>query len=165
MAAVIAEARCRVAERASTHEHEIEQLERQAKKLRAEIDRFAELALEAPADARAVFFAKVGERQKELTAVETRLRTVKTVPAAMDLELRRLEREAHQRLDEARAIMEREPFEARAFMRALFPTGIRATPLTRPEGRGVLLDGVAAAGRAFGIKVGNSASPAGFEPA
>ncbi len=165
VAAIVAEARRCVAERASTHEGELEQLERQAKKLRAEVDKFAELALEAPADARAVFFAKVGERQKELTAIEMRLRTAKTVPAAMDLEFRRLEKDAHQRLSELQVVMEREPFEARAFMRALFPKGLRATPLDRPDGRGVLLEGVAAPGRAFGVRAGNSASPAGFEPA
>ncbi|MDI3288052.1 hypothetical protein [Polyangium sp. 15x6] len=125
------------------------------------MDKFAELALEAPAEARGVFFTKVGERQKELTALEARLRTAKTVPAAMDLEVRRLETEARRRLEELRESIGRNPIEARRFIQELFPNGLTASPLPTPGERRMRLIGVSAPGRLFGIELGNSASPAG----
>jgi hypothetical protein len=156
---VIAEAcRC-IEERASAHGAESEELAQQAQKLRGEVDKFAELALEAPADARGIFFAKVSERQKQLTDIESRLRAARTVPAAMDFELRQMEREALERLEKLTEAVERNPAETRAFMKALFPKGLTAKRLDQATGRGVSLEGVATPNRAFGVRVGNSASP------
>ncbi|MDI1430215.1 recombinase family protein [Polyangium sorediatum] len=162
---LLAALRERLTARAKSQGDEIAAWEREAARLRADVDKFAELALEAPAEARGVFFAKVGERQKELTALEARLRTAKTVPVAMDLEVRRLEAEARRRLEELRETLVRNPVEARRFIEELFPNGLTATPLPTPGERRMRLVGVSAPGRLFGIELGNSASPAGFEPA
>jgi hypothetical protein len=160
--AAMNEIRRRVAERADASQEEITRLEAQAEKLRADIDKFSEIAIEASKDVRPVFLAKMNERQVELTALDTRLRAMKTMPRAMDLEFRRLEQEARRRIVELGEMMDRRPSEARAFARALFPDGLTTTPLTTPEGgRRMRVEGLAAPGRALGIEVGKSASPAG----
>lgn len=162
---LLAKQRARLSERAEVRQDEIEAWERKAGKLRAEVDQFAELALQAPAEARGVFFGKVAERQRELTELETRIRTAKTLPSAMDLEFRRMEVEARRRLQELQESFGHDPVKSRDFIQRLFPTGLKATPKEEGGERKMLLTGVSLAGQAFGIEIGNSASPAGFEPA
>lgn len=159
--AAMAEVRRRIAARAEASQDELDRLAAQAEKLRAEVDKLAELALEAPKDTRPVFFAKMGERQAELTVIDTRLRAAATVPKAMEMELRRMEAEARRRIVELHDLMERNPSEAKAFARSLFPDGLKTTSLSTPDGRRMRLEGVAAPDRALGLEVGNSASPAG----
>ena len=103
-----------------------DELESLANKLRDESDRFAELALEAPADARGVFFAKVSERQAQLRDVEVRLRATRAASALSEVEVRRIEREAHERLEKLTHALDNNPVETRAFLKALFPKGLTA---------------------------------------
>ncbi|WP_437821394.1 hypothetical protein [Sorangium sp. So ce1078] len=163
---MLTEVRRRVAERTETSRTEVEQLDRQAQQLRREVDRFAELSLEAPPDVRPVLYGKLAERQRELSAVEDRLRALRTVPGAVDLEIRRLEREARARVEELVTATRRNPVEGRGFLRALFPEGLATAPVDTPEGIRMRIEGTAVPGLALGLELdGNSASPAGFEPA
>ncbi|XYI03839.1 recombinase family protein [Sorangium sp. So ce1128] len=166
VSAVLTEVRRRVAERTETSRAEVEQLDRQAQQLRREVDRFAELSLEAPPDVRQVLYGKLAERQRELSAVEDRLRALRTVPGAVDLEIRRLEREARARVEELVTATRRNPVEGRAFLRALFPEGLATAAVDTPDGIRMRIEGTAVPGLALGLELdGNSASPAGFEPA
>lgn len=158
---LITKVRRRIDEHASTNSVVQDELEERAKKLRDECDKFAELALLAPADARSVFFAKVSERQVQLRDVENRLRTTRNTPAMNDSELRRIEREALERMEKLTSALESDPVETRAFMKALFPQGLTAKRPDQDSGRGVLLEGVATPNRVFGVRIGNLASPAG----
>jgi hypothetical protein len=83
---VINEARRRIEARGLSREGEHEPLERMTKKLRAEVDKFAEMALEAPINMRAVFFAKLSERQKQLADVEGRMRAACAKSTATNVE-------------------------------------------------------------------------------
>lgn len=71
VAEVIAEVRRRIEARAATNEADRDELERQAKKLREHLDKFAELALDAPTDTRSVSFTKMSDRQTQLRAIES----------------------------------------------------------------------------------------------
>jgi hypothetical protein len=84
-----------------------------------------------------VFFAKVSERQAQLRDVENRLRTTRKAPAMNDSELRRIEREALERLEKLTNALESDPVETRAFMKALFPKGLTAKRPDQTPGRGV----------------------------
>ncbi len=160
---ILGEVRKRIGTRAKEASGEISKLEKDAAKLRNEIDRYAEMALEAPGAARTVFYNKVSERQAELEDIESRLRSARTTPAAIDLEVRRLERQARERLAELRKVVGRNDAEARALVAALFPRGLVAQPIDTAEGRKMRVEGVAVAGKALGLDVGNSASPAGTD--
>jgi DNA invertase Pin-like site-specific DNA recombinase len=156
VAGVLAEVRRRLEARTESRSGEVKRLEAEVKKLRSEVEKFAELALEAPSEARAVFFGKIAERTRSLDAAEARLGAVRVLPGVVDLEVRRMERDALGRLRELRGLVGRGSTPAvRSFVRALFPDGIRGTPID-----GTLrIEGLAAP---EGV-LGNVASPAGFE--
>lgn len=166
---VLEELRQLVRERAQADVGEVEQLERQATELRQQVNRYAELALEAPVEVRGVLYGKLGERQRELSTVEDRLRAVQVLPGLVDGELQRIEGEARRRLAELSDLQAGSP-AGRAFMQALFPQGLAASAVDTLDGRRMRIEGHAAAGYVLGIDIGNSvstdfgnsASPAGL---
>jgi site-specific DNA recombinase len=147
---VIAEARRRIEDRESTHETDNEQLDRMAKKLRTEVDKFAEMALEAPDDARAVFFAKVSERQKQLADIEAKMRAATEKSATAGIEFHEMEREAREQLQNVAELVEEHPAEMRALVKALFPEGLKVTHQTS-DNRRVRLNGHTAPNGAFDV--------------
>jgi len=158
---LITKVRRRIDEHALTNSSVQDELEKRAKKLRDETDLFAELALEAPADARSVFFAKVSERQAQLRDVEARLRATRAASTMNEGEIRRIEREAHEQLEKLTNALDNNPAETRVFLKALFPKGLTAKRPDQSSDRGVFLEGVATPSRALGVRIGNSASPTG----
>ena len=160
---LVAEVRRRVAARRTDHEDEATRLEGEIAKLRGEVNRIAEVAIEAPAGARDVFYNKLADRKAALDAAAARLRVVRTAPAAIDLELRRLERDALSRVASLRELVGRsDPTPVRAMVRALFPSGLKATTLPGPTGATMRLRGEAAPGLLLELEAdGNVASPAG----
>ena len=161
---LILEMRRRTASRNTQNEAEARQLEVEVEKLQADIDRCAEAALAAPVGVRDVFYGKLAEKKTALDAASTRLRVVKTAPAAIDLELRRLERDALGRLKDLQKVVGRaDPAAARAFIRTLFPDGLKATPVRGSGGAAMRLEGEAAPGLALALDLdGKLASPAGY---
>ncbi len=88
---------------------ERDDLSAEAQRLRGEIDRLvAALAsgVESPTIA-----AVVGQREKRLNEVRARLEVLAVAPAVLDLEVRRLEKEAHGRLREFQALLTRNVVE------------------------------------------------------
>ncbi|MGK3981380.1 hypothetical protein WMF38_57815 [Sorangium sp. So ce118] len=77
----------------------------------------------------------IAERQDQLSALEARLRAAKAAPSALDLEVRRLEKEARQRLGDLRAMLERNPEEARKALETILGGPLRFTPIETPEGK------------------------------
>lgn len=166
LAEVLAELRARLSERATEQRAAEHDLARRVASLREEVDRLVDAAAGAPAAARAPFYARVAERQGELSRLEDRLRAARTVPPALDLEVRRLERDARERLADLHRTAELAPGEARELLEALFPAGLVARPLETPEGRRMAIEGEADVGAALGLDdpCGKSASPAGPRP-
>ncbi|WP_080682277.1 hypothetical protein [Sorangium cellulosum] len=115
----------------------------------------------------------IAERQDQLSALEARLRAAKAAPSALDLEVRRLEKEARQRLGDLRAMLERNPEEARKALETLetlLGGPLRFTPIETPEGKRYRIEGVVALEAVVAVegseaRAVQAASPAGFEPA
>ena len=122
---VLAEARRRIEAQGLSREGELEPLERLAKKLRTEIDKFAEMALEAPNETRAVFFAKVSERQKQLADVEARMRGMCGMSTATNVAFGEVEREAREQLGQLGELVKGYPAEMRAIVKKVFREGLQ----------------------------------------
>ena len=159
------ETRRRLEEQHRAVSTDIAKLEREATQLRAEIDRLV-AAVAAGQGAPDALVKGISDRQARLAEVEGRIRTAKTAPEAINLELRRLEAEARKRLSDLAGVFERNPEEARAALRELFPDRLVFTPVETPDGPRFQVEGDAVVGR-FLVAEGrlpNVASPTGFEP-
>ena len=163
---VLRQLRHRLAERAKTTTSDVPQLEKEATQLRTEIGRFV-LALASTDQKPEAIVRAVAERQEQLSALEARLRVTRAAPEAIQLEVRRMEVEAKQRIADARAMLERNPEEARRVVATLFPGPLTVAPIDTAEGKRFWIEGSAVIGRMFAADGGclNGASPAGFEPA
>ena len=128
------ELRRRLAEQAKTANTEAPTLEQEATKLRAEIARLGE-AIMSTTEAPTTLVRMMGEREKRLSTLEARLATLRTAPSVLDLEVRRMEREARKRLEDFTALMQRNPQEARAVLEALVTVPLRFGPVETPDGK------------------------------
>lgn len=106
------------------------------------------------------------DRERRLAEVEAGLREHRAEPAALSLELKRLENEARKRITELQCALERNPDEARGVVTALLGDGhLTATPIQTENGRRFLLQGTAVIGNLLACEpVSNLASPTGFGP-
>ncbi len=165
----LVEIRRRLAERSSESSTELPQLEKEASGVRIEINRLV-VAITSTDKAPAPLVHALSERQERLDALEARLHAAKAAPAAIELEVRRMEAEAKKRLGDARGAMMRNPEEARRVLQLVLDGPLRVTPIDMPEGRRFQIEGAASFGRFLMTEQDadgrpNSASPAGFEPA
>ena len=169
IAEALRELRRRLGERAKNVDHEVPQLEREAGRMRAEIDRLVNALASIDQKPEAVIRG-IAARQDQLSMLEARLRAAKAAPSALDLEVRRLEREARQRLGDLRTMLERNPEEARKALEAMLGGPLRFTAVETPEGKRYKIEGVIALEAVVAVEGDRSraiqvASPAGFEPA
>ncbi|AUX43692.1 uncharacterized protein SOCE26_051440 [Sorangium cellulosum] len=163
---VLKQLRQRLAERAKTTTSDVPQLEKEATRLRTEIDRLV-LALASTDQKPEALVRAIAERQEQLSALDARLRASKAAPQAIQLEARRMEADAKKRIADLRAMLDRNPEEARKVMGTLFETSLTVAPIETAEGKRFWIEGAAVIGRILATDAGclNSASPAGFEPA
>ncbi len=142
--AVLIEVRKRLAARTEAPNAERDELEAEAKRLRGELDRLvAALAsgLESPTIA-----AVIGEREKRLTEVRARLEVLAVAPGVLDLEVRRLEKEARARLGDFQELLTRNVVEGRKALEALLDGPLRFTPVQTKDGRRYQISGAATVG-------------------
>ncbi|UQA57026.1 recombinase family protein [Polyangium aurulentum] len=132
--AALQELRRRLAEQAKTANTEAPALEQEAAKVRAEIARLGE-AIMSTTEAPTTLVRMMGEREKRLSALEARLATLRTAPSVLDLEVRRMEREARKRLEDFTGMMQRNPQEARAMLEALVTVPLRFAPIETADGK------------------------------
>ena len=118
IAEALRELRRRLAERAPTADTEAPELEAQAKKLRAEIERLGD-AIVSTSEPPGALVRMMGEREKRLAGVEARFAALRTAPAVLDLEVRRMEKEARRRIEEFADLMTWNPDEARSTLETL----------------------------------------------
>ncbi|MES1176504.1 MAG: recombinase family protein [Myxococcales bacterium] len=163
--ATLKRVRERLSERAEVTTSELPGLQAQAQKLRAEIDRLVEAIATANSKPAALVSA-IADRQERLSDLEARMRAAQAAPGAISLEIRRLELETRKRIDNLRAVLERNPEEARALMLSVFEGPLVCTPIETSAGKRFQIEGNAVIGRIFAGEAGvsNSASPRGFEP-
>jgi hypothetical protein len=158
---VLREVRRRLAERAVTPTSDVPHLEKDAATLRAEVERLV-TAIATTAQPPAPLVHALAERQARLDALDARIRAAKAAPAAIELEARRMEAEAKQRIADMRAALARNPEDARKVLQAVLAGPLRVSPVDLPNGRRFQIEGAAAVGRLLAVDENpNSASPGG----
>ena len=134
------ELRRRLAERAKTTDNDLPELQEQVRTVKAEIDRLG-AALLATDDKPHAVMKMIADREKRLMALEARLTAIQTAPSVLDLEVRRMEKEARQRLEDFNALIKRNPDEARKALETLLTAPLRFTPVELPEGKRYRIEG------------------------
>jgi site-specific DNA recombinase len=134
------EIRTRLAARSRSSNQELPALEKQARKLRAEIERLGESLLASDAKP-AVIVKMISAREAELHKVEARIAMAKVAPSVLDLETRRLEKEAKARLADVRALLAGSPEDARRALETLLDGPLTVTPLATDDGARFRLTG------------------------
>lgn len=132
--------RQRLTDTAKTTSTEAPELEDEARKLRAEIERLGE-AIVSTRDAPTTLVRMMAEREKRLTVIEARLASIKTAPSVLDLEVRRMEKEARERIERFQKLIDRHPDQARGVLEKLITRPFRFTPVETPEGKRYSIDG------------------------
>jgi hypothetical protein len=145
------EIRRRLAERARATNAEIPRLEERAATLRQELQKLGE-ALVATDEKPHTIVRLIADREKALHDVEARLAALIAAPGAINLETRRLEKEARRRLTELRGLLGRNPEEARTALEALLAGPLSCAPIETPEGKRYAITGKIAVGSLFTIE-------------
>ena len=136
--------RRRLAERSASANTELPGLETRAAELKSQIRNLAGLVakgVDSPTVAE-----EIGEREKQLRALQSRIDATRTAPAVLDLEVRRLEVEARKRIMDLRGLCRRRPEEARRALEVLFDGPITMTPIETDEGPRYGVEGRLASG-------------------
>jgi DNA invertase Pin-like site-specific DNA recombinase len=115
--------RLRIEAQAKRADTEGPALEAEARQLRAEVGRLA--AAIARTDGSEALAGEVGAREARLRAIDAELRTLRTAPATVDLEHRRMEREARGRLGELGAVLAQNVAEGRRVIESLLAGRLR----------------------------------------
>jgi site-specific DNA recombinase len=151
--------RRRLTDRTKCTTTEVQVMEADAKRLKAEIDNLV-AAVAAGASQVDALVQGLAERQEKLSEVDACIRAAKTAPEAISMELRRIERDARARLDGVPRRTRGAPSQARAFL-----TQILAGPLKfTPQKNRYRVDGKVSAVTDVFSSMPNVASPRGFEP-
>ncbi len=134
------EIRRRLAERAKTSGSEAPEIEAQIRTVKTELERLGSALLVAD-DRPETVLRMISEREKRLATLTARLATARTAPGVLDLELGRLEKEARARLEDLRALFNRQPEEGRRALETLLTGPLKFTPVDRPEGKRYYIEG------------------------
>jgi site-specific DNA recombinase len=119
--------------------------------LRKELQKLGE-ALVATDEKPHTIVRLVADREKTRHDVEARLAALVAAPGAINLETRRLEKEARRRLTELRGLLDRNPQEARTALEALLAGPLSCAPIETPEGKRYAITGKIAVGSLFTIE-------------
>ena len=126
--------RRRLAERAKTSSKETPELEREVRRLKGEMDRLTS-ALATTDEKPEVIVQAINEREKRLVGLKARLAAIRTAPSVVDLEVRRMEREAKRRLHDFVAMFDRnDPAVSRKALESLLVGPLKFTPV-QEDGR------------------------------
>lgn len=134
--------RRRSAKQAAEAKRDLPRMQAETTKLRDEVARLAEMALEAPKGAAKVFYAQLADRQRLLEEREARMVAAKATASAQAHELRELEQELRERFAEFdAAIMAASPVEARRALETLLDGPLRFLPVETDEGKRYRVEG------------------------
>jgi chromosome segregation ATPase len=159
---VLREVRRRLAERAKHQVSEAPELEKQLLKLRGDIKRLGEALLVADRPPEVVV-KMIADREAQLTELQARLAVLKTAPSVIDMETRRLEREARGRLADLRGLLARNSTEARQALEAILEGPLVFTPVMTPKGKRYNITGKVAVGNLVVLEPDRTASvPSGI---
>ena len=162
--ATLREVRNRLAKRADAGESELPELRKEAVSLEKQLSRLAD-ALAVTDDSPETIVKAINEREKRLRSLQARMDSMKAAPSVIDMEVRRLEKEARNRLEQMQELLGRNPTEARQVIEAVLDKPLTFTPVETAEGKRYEIKGMTSFGALFGGHFQKVASPAGFEPA
>lgn len=140
IAETLRELRQRLAARTKSHDSEVPEIRAQIRGLKAEIDRLGR-ALAATDDAPAAVLKMIADREERVAALELRLLRIQGEPSVLNMEARRIEKEARKRLGDFAGLMERHPVEARRVLESLLKGPLRFVPVETAEGRRCRVEG------------------------
>ena len=103
-------------------------LEAEAQRLKGEIDKLAR-ALLSTDDKPQTLVKMMAEREDTLAAIRAQLASMKTAPQVLDLEARRMEKEARRRIEDVRDVMGRRGEAAKRALSTLLDGKLTFTPL------------------------------------
>ena len=150
---VMAEVQRRLALRVRKSTTEIPDLHKQTKKLNGEIARLVE-AISTTAAALPPLVEALSSKQKLLGDLGVRMKTLGTAPSVLDLEVRRVEREAKKRLGDLRGALRRNPEEAKKSLEAILEGPLVFTPVATAVGPRYRIEGQANVGTIGGVPSG-----------
>ena len=131
---------------------EIPELEKRATKLKAEIRRLGD-ALLSTDQPLATVTTMLSEREAQLRDVLARVAAHQAAPMALDLETRRLEKEARARIADLRGMLQRNRQEGRKVLEKLLTGPLQFTPIQTPQGPRFQISGEANVGNMLGISI------------
>jgi hypothetical protein len=161
IAEVLKEVRRRLAERSKKFDAEIPALQGQIQELEDEVRRLGEALLSADKPPQVVL-KMIEEREWRLESLKARLATTQAAPSAIDLETRRMEREARERLQQLRSLLERNPVEARKVLDALLDGPLTLTPTETSDGKRFRIEGTVTTGALLAVYDSSSSVPRGI---
>jgi site-specific DNA recombinase len=150
--------RRRLEARGKTVDSDLKRLEKQAGKLRTEIQNLVNTARRL-SDPTPVLEA-IEESTRQLKAIDARIEAAKATPKAIDIEVRRMEQEARKRLRDLKSMLALDGDEPRKAMEALLAGPVVLKPVKEGRRAHYEISGAITTG-AFCVNV---ASPQGFEP-
>ncbi len=139
------ELRRRLSARMGTLNEDVPRLEAEARRLKKEIAKLADSLLCTKEKPR-IIVEKIAEREEKLNELQARIASMRTAPQVLDLEARRMEKEARRRIADLRAVMARNPEEAKRVLVALLDGKLTFTPTETKEGRRYAISGKVATG-------------------
>jgi hypothetical protein len=143
---------------------ETPKLKAEAQKIRTELANLAEVAASGGAAIPALV-QKMTERQGRLTFIEGRLEALHAAPRAVQLEMKRLEKEIAASLHDLREVFTERPGDARRFLERLLDGKLTFTPVETWKGRRYKIEGKASLGGLVRLpETLFKASPEGVEP-
>lgn len=161
--AALEEVRRRLSTRLSKADDQVPALEARARKLRAEIDRLTDVIATGEAPPEGVMRG-IRSREDQLKNLDAQLRGMKAAPSAIDLELRRMEKESEARLDALSRMFDDNVQEAKAHLKRCFRGPIIMTPVATGEGNRYQVEGLTAVGAMFIEPAGRSLQSGGAAP-
>lgn len=142
---VLRELRRRLEEGARRTDDELPAIEAEARKLRREVETLAD-AIATSETKPVALVRRLDERERALRDLDARMRTARAAPGAIDLELRRLEREARERLRQIGDVLARNPAEGRAVLQAFLAGPLRFDAIETADGKRFRVSGKASLG-------------------
>lgn len=142
------ELRRRLAEQAATSSGDRERLERQEKEISAKLTKLSH-ALTETDEKPATVIRLMADLEGELGRIRGRLEAIAATPSVLNLETRRMEREAKRRLENFRGLFERNPEDARKALEALLDGPLSMRPVETANGRQWEIRGVVKTGPIF----------------
>ncbi len=140
------EVRRRLKERSKNVGPEIKALEQERRKLKKEIEKPV-MALTMTDKRPAPVIEAIDARSKRVTTIESRLEAAKVAPSTIDLETRRLEKDATARLEQLRRLLRGDSAKARNVVEALVePGSLTMTPENDKGHRRYLVQGLVSPG-------------------